>query len=107
MAIYAPQNVARADEERDLMYSGMEEGFRTAPRGSTVIMGGDFNAQIGRQTQEDQPATVGHFERGTRNAAGEQLVSRCNEESFKIADTFTAQTNKTTWQNPQRGSGMP
>ena len=84
------------------MYADMQEGYTSAPRTCTVVIGGDFNAQVGAQTHEDAHATIGCFGKGTRNAAGEQLVAWCNEEGFRIAETFCAQVNKTTWQtNPE------
>ena len=86
IATYAPHNGHNA-VEKDNFYSALSDAVERVPKGDIVLIGGDFNGQIGPQTAGESKH-VGRYGVGTRCDNGERLVS------FAFAhDLFVASTN--------------
>ena len=60
---------------------------------------GDFNAKVG---DREDARTVGKFGLGVRNDAGDRLVQFCQENRFRIANTWYIQPKRRlyTWTSP-------
>ena len=78
--VYAP-TTSRVDSnpnERTEFYTDLSTTMQEVKKKSClVLIGGDFNAKIGKQPERDEMC-VGRFSRGRRNIAGQQLIDFCN-----------------------------
>ena len=76
---------------------------RVKPR-HTLILTGDFNSEIGTR-HADTDTVLGPHGPTHRNARGQQLLNFCQEHNLAVANTWTAQRNKSTRWQPRWGSG--
>jgi len=96
--VYAPTS-DKSDEEIEDFYADVNKMLKlTKPHEMTIIMG-DFNAKIGTEKVEN---VCGSFGLGERNSRGDRLVQFCQEENFKIMNTYFKLPPRRlyTWKSP-------
>jgi hypothetical protein len=74
----------------------MEQQLAFSPNKEVLIIGGDFNAQIGRGSNRE--GVCGKFGLTTStNEAGEELLDWCEENGLAYANSFSSHRNRGTW----------
>ena len=76
----------------------LENEIARTPKGVTLIIGGDFNSHVGRQSQRD--GVCGKYGLSTRTGeAGSSLLDWCEENSIQHVNTFYHMPKRGTWFN--------
>ena len=107
--VYAP-TTGRVDanpNERTEFYTDLSTTIQDVKRNSCLMMiGGDFNAKIGKQPEDDE-LCMGRFSRGKRNKAGQQLVDFCNMNNLFISNSAFKHPARhiTTWHSQRTQGG--
>ncbi|XP_078612812.1 uncharacterized protein LOC144882704 [Branchiostoma floridae x Branchiostoma japonicum] len=100
-SVYAP--TLQADPaDKDKFYSDLRTLVRNAPANDKVIILGDFNARVGRDS-EAWKGVLGKYGVGNCNDNGRLLLETCAELKLTITNTLFQQKNrfKTTWMHPR------
>lgn len=103
LQVYAP-NADCEEDDIEIFYSEIRELLvLPKPHELTFIMG-DFNAKVGAQAVEN---ITGAYRLGTRNDKGNKLIQFCQEESFRITNTWFKLPKRRwyTWKSPRDGHG--
>ena len=79
---YAPTSNA-TEEDRELFYSKLQTHVNKYRKDGVVIVG-DFNAKVGKRTNENEKRAIGNFALGERNNNGEELVNFAIEKKKTI-----------------------
>jgi hypothetical protein len=97
---YAHTETAK-EEEKDKFYDKLEETIRNVPHQDTIIMVGDFNAQIGKEEHNKNIAGKQTLHEKT-NDNGERLCALAARTGMTIASTKFkhSQGKKATWLAP-------
>jgi hypothetical protein len=93
--VYAPTNQA-TDVDKEWFYEKLNETLKTIPRTDVVIIGGDFNAKLGKGNP------VGKHAPGEINDNGERLSQFCLSNGFLAANAMVARHPRRmiTWLHP-------
>ena len=77
------------------------------PGGDWLIVGGDFNAEIGANQAQHYPTVMGQFGSGSTSRTGPELLEWCQQEGLVIIDSRFQQplAKKYTWSHPSNGTG--
>ena len=96
--VYAPTTEAEEEEVEDF-YDVVQRALRKY-HSQDVIVSGDFNSKVGANSLDSD--VCGKFGLGTANAAGERLISFCQENGLYITNTAFQHHNRKhyTWQSP-------
>ena len=81
-------------EEREEMRMELEEQVVGA-RGERLIIGGDFNANWGKD--RERQGVCGKYGIGRGSEAGRDLVEWCEENGLVITNSFVPHRNRGTW----------
>lgn len=78
-----------SDTKVQEVYSALSEIHREATswRESTIL-GGDFNAEVGRAGEHDCRKVIGKHGLNNENHRGQWLKNRCGLEKFSLTNTF-------------------
>ena len=89
----------KVQEMYDLLVPIIDEA---RSRKDHIIVGGDFNAEIGRHSEQDDAKYVGQFSMGVANSRGAWLKRFCYFKSLTIANTLYPkhEDNITTYRGP-------
>ena len=101
VVVYAPVDAA-ADEEKDEFYGYLREVLRTVPRHDMLMLMGDLNTKVGRETAAF-PGTIGrHSLHADSNDNGCRLATFAAELGLVIGGTLFDHRNvhKATWVSP-------
>lgn len=96
--VYAPTETTKL-EIKNHFYNKLNEVTKNLD--NTVIIMGDFNAQIGkRRTYEDR--IIGPFTTGKRNENGQKLIDYALENNLQIMNSYNKRkfSRKWTWISP-------
>ena len=66
-----------------------------------LIIGGDFNASVGRN--QNRPGVCGRYGLGLSNEAGRDLVNWCGEVGLAYANSYVRHVRRGTWFHQARG----
>ena len=85
-SLYAPQ-VGRPAAEKQDFWEKAEDEIGRVPNNDGLIIGGDMNAHVGRDTggYED---VLGLYGYGERNAEGTNLLDICKNQRLRILNTY-------------------
>lgn len=100
-SVYAP--TLQADPaEKDKFYADLRNLVRNTPADDKVIVLGDFNARV-RRDSEAWKGVLGMHGVGNCNDNGSLLLEFCAEQEMTITNTVFQQKNsrKTTWIHPR------
>ena len=70
-----------------------------------MLIGGDFDAEVGAQLDKDNTDVLGAFGDKHRTATGNEIIEFCREEGLMVASIFYKQRCKHTWWYLRFGSG--
>ena len=97
---YAPTSNA-TEEDRELFYSQLQTHVNKY-RKDVVVIVEDFNAKVGKRTNENEKRAIGNFALGERNDNGEELVNFAIENELSIMNTMFQKHPRRlfTWTSP-------
>ena len=95
---YAP-TCSHSDEEIEAHYQEIEMMLKEVKSTDVLIILGDFNAKIGKESFEN---ITGNFGLGKRNERGDRLIQFCIENNMIVSNTFFQQPKRLlyTWKSP-------
>ncbi|RXN33787.1 craniofacial development 2 [Labeo rohita] len=100
LSIYSPTLLAEP-AEKDKFYTDLHNLLQRTPADDKVIILGDFNARVGRDSEAWQ-GVLGKHGVGSCNDNGHLLLEFCAEQQLSITNTIFQQkdSRKTTWMHP-------
>lgn len=100
-SIYAP-TLPADPAEKDKFYSDLRSLLQTTPADDKVLVLGDFNARVGRDS-DSWKGVLGRHGVGNCNDNGRLLLEFCAEKELCITNTIFQQkdSRKTTWMHPR------
>lgn len=100
-SVYAPTLLADP-ADKDSFYSDMRRLLNNTPANDKVMILGDFNARVGRDS-EAWKGVLGRHGIGNCNDNGRLLLEFCTEYQLTITNTIFQQKDrlKTTWMHPR------
>lgn len=102
IATYAPSSRATRQDTQTYLNQLEHLLSKVHPR-YTVIIAGDFNSEVGTRDQEFAEV-LGPHGTNNRNTRGTQLLHFCQTQGLVVANTWTPQRNKTSWEHPRFGT---
>ena len=90
LQVYASTSDANEDETEQF-YSKIQSVLNQIPKTYLLYVMGDFIAKVG---DREDARIVGKFGFGVRNDAGDRLVQFCQENRFRIANTWFTQPKR-------------
>uniref|UniRef100_UPI00398F0602 uncharacterized protein n=1 Tax=Pristiophorus japonicus TaxID=55135 RepID=UPI00398F0602 len=101
ISAYAP-TLPSPDEMKERFYEDLDRLVRSTPAGDKLIILGDFNARVGKDSKHWK-GVIGQHGTGKLNSNGLLLLSMCVENDLTIANTLFRQADKykTTWMHPR------
>ena len=100
MSIYQPL-WSNGREGIEVFRRELEGEIACSHNKQVLIMGGDFNSQVGRGPQQNR--VKGPYGLNTpTNEAGEDLTAWCEENGLSYLNSFSAHTRRGTWYNIPR-----
>jgi exonuclease III len=101
ISAYAP-TLTSPEVDKDAFYDDLERVIRNVPRNDRLILCGDFNARVGRDS-DAWKGTIGKHGLGKMNENGQRLLSFCTENDLCITNTMFQQRDmyKGTWMHPR------
>ena len=99
VSAYAPTSRRRDKEERRLFWQDLEGVVSTVPTRSFLLLGGDFNAQIGGRTQEEdeEESATGRFGLEADTHTGSQMREWLQFNGLCYWNSFFGQKKRGTW----------
>lgn len=100
-SVYAP--TLQADPaDKDKFYSDLRSLLQDVPANDKIVILGDFNARVGRDS-ETWKGVLGRHGVGSCNDNGRLLLELCAEQQLSITNTIFQQKDslKTTWMHPR------
>jgi hypothetical protein len=104
VAGYAPTSESRV-KERSTYRKQIAHLAGLAPAYSLLVIGGDFNAEVGRDSAGEWAEVVGKYGPARRSKSGKELLGWALESELMVASTFFSQRDRSTWTHPRYGSG--
>lgn len=103
VGVYAP-TLDTDDSEKDEFYDHLEQILRRIPQSEYLVVLGDFNARVGRESDR-WPHCVGGQGVGKLNANGQRVLELCSSMSLCVTNTYFANKlcRKTSWRHPRSG----
>ena len=101
ISAYAPTLVS-LEETKDNFYASLDTAVRSIPAADKVAPLGDFNANIGKNSEVRQ-GIISKHNIGKMNSKGLRLLSFCAEHQLCITNTLFQLPDKlkVTWMHPQ------
>lgn len=101
LQVYAPTTAA-PDEEIEDFYNNLQETIEKVKKSDILIIMGDFNAKVGKETAKEEKYIKGPYSIGQRNERGERLIQLCQEHNLIITNTIFQQHPRRlyTWTSP-------
>ena len=97
-------HVGYSDREVQKVYELVsEERLRAGERGRRFIVGGDFNAVVGKRLEGEAKTNVGEYGMGDRNDRGDMLVKKAMLGSLAIFGTMFAKREEHVWTHVDGG----
>ena len=103
ISVYAP-TMTNPDENKESFYNQLTSVLSGIPRIDKLLLIGDFNMRIGRES-DNRPLVMGKHGIGKCNSNGELLLALCSEFKLIVTNTMfkLKDKRKTTWLHPRSG----
>ena len=102
IAVYQP--VSPNDVEIDEYRKQLETAISCRKKDEMLLIGGDHNAQIGKQDNTGKERTPGKFGLRANPEAGDEVVEWAENNNLYIVDTYLRKNNRGTWCHPRTGN---
>ena len=99
LTVYAPSTKHNSQAQTEFL-SSLAHILTLVRRNFTIILAGDFNAEVGARTPSTGN-TLGPHGPTQQNIRGKQLIDFCQLHTLAIANTWTHQQHKATWFHPR------
>ena len=101
ISAYAP-TLDSDDSLKEDFYSSLDEIVRDVDERDKLILAGDFNARVGKESDIWNPV-IGQHGVGKMNSNGLRLLTLCAEHGLTITNTIFQMKNKfkTSWMHPR------
>ena len=101
ISVYA-STMTNPAENKEVIYNQLASVLSGTPRTDKLLLIGDFNARIGRDSDK-WPLVIGKYEIGKCNSNGELLPALCSEFELIVSNTMFKQKDerKNTWMHPR------
>jgi len=86
ISAYAP-TLLTADDDKETFYDCLKSTIRSVPFRHRLLLLGDFNARVGRDTVA-WPKVLGHHSVGRENSNGTLLLETCAKHELVITNTL-------------------
>ena len=84
-SVYFP-HTGKKDEEVEAMYAATDaDSVASRSRGAVILVGGDFNAEVGAKQQGEDESIIGKHAEGPRNRRGEMMAKWAWDRKLVIA----------------------
>ena len=87
VAMYAPTNELRNEEESVEFYQALQDTVRQVPERDMLIVLGDFNARVGNDV-EAWCSTLGKFGPAEQNENSRRLLDFCSLHDLMVTNTL-------------------
>lgn len=106
IAAYAPISSAR-NQDITCFYDELSQVKQAVPAGDILLIGGDFNSEVGSEQVATNPVTLGPWVGPNSSKRGPELLAWCQKEGLTIADTRYQQplNKRYTWWHPTFKTG--
>ncbi|KAG7305186.1 hypothetical protein JYU34_009222 [Plutella xylostella] len=103
ISAYSPTLKAPADV-KDKFYEDLQRVLEKVQASDKLLLLGDFNARIGRNTN-DWPECIGSHGLGNMNENGQRLLELCALNSLCVTNTYFKNKlmHKVSWKHPRSG----
>ena len=100
ISAYAP-TLGHSDEDKERFYSSLSDIIKGVPSSQKLLLLGDFNARVGRDSSSWENV-IGRHGVGRENSNGTMLLSLCSQHNLIVTNTIFQQAtrHKTTWMHP-------
>ena len=105
VGVYAPTSHHSQTRAREHMYEQIEKLIDKSGGYQTLIIGGDFNAEVGAGKDREYSDVLGTHGDNRRTGSGSTLLEHCRQNQLIVAGSYTRQTERATWWHPRWGSG--
>jgi len=92
ISVYAP-TMTNPDENKEAFYIQLASVLSGIPRTDKLLLIGDFNARIGRDSDK-WPLVMGKHGIGKCNSNGELLLAQCSEFELTVTNTMFKQKDE-------------
>jgi exonuclease III len=101
ISVYAP-TMSYTQEQKELFYQNLTHVLHSVPKDDKLLLLGDFNARVGRDSQS-WPDVIGPHGTGQENSNGQLLLTFCAEHGLTITNTLyqLPDIHKATWMHPR------
>ena len=99
VAVYSPTSAAPAKKRRQF-YQSLGDLLDKKARRSVLTIGGDWNAQVGASLDRKWNDVMGPHGGSRRSRTGQTLLNFCKENRLRVANSYTAQSDKATCGDP-------
>ena len=101
ISAYAP-TMSNPQESKDQFYSDLESAISSVPAADKLILLGDLNARVGKNSSA-WPGVIGPHGVGSCNSNGELLLQMCSSHNLSITNTnfHLPFRNRTSWMHPR------
>ena len=102
LSVYAPTEMYGL-EQKLRFYEDLNHLIQQIPveYRDNILVGGDFNARIGRRVDDSWDDVRGRFMSGDQNENGALLLEFCQQNGFFICNTMFQKRRYGTWQHPR------
>ena len=101
ISAYAP-TMCYNQEQKEQFYQSLTQLLHSVPKDDKLLLLGDFNARVGRDSQS-WPDVIGPHGIGQENSNGQLLLTFCAEYGLSITNTMfhLPDVHKATWMHPR------
>lgn len=101
ISAYAP-TMTYTQDQKELFYQSLTHLVHSVPKDDKLLLLGDFNARVGRDSQS-WPDVIGPHGTGQENSNGQLLLTFCAEHGLTITNTMyqLPEIHKATWMHPR------
>jgi len=109
ISAYAPTEASPDEKSKDVFYSDLQDFISTLPPHTVIIVAGDFNARIGKDSHETNSRIVGtNCYHDATNNNGQRMIDLCEANNLRPAHShFTNRRSRLATYHPPNPEHPP